>query len=277
MRSGSATHLSSVKNLGDVLCYGSFIFHSLMSPDIFGSTSALLLSASLFLGWLRAFVDLRAFEVTQFPVRFTIEAFKRAFPYALIIGLSFAAFLLIFTVMQTGSTGGVSLLLEKGIASFVSNVVSDDERSVAQAFSMAYVMQVFLCMFFPVIFVSTLIAIVNDTFDQLNHQKIALGYREKCALILELEQLMFWNRNLHELKYLHVVKYRGTSVLRSDTWEGTVNLMREDTARKMEAFLSSQRKQFLSEIETMEGKLRDEFKNLKGEMGEIQKRLRVQP
>lgn len=85
----------------------------------------------------------------------------------------------------------------------------------------------------PLIFFNLLIAIISDTFDRVYDNKKASDYKEKASLILEVENLLLWNRNKKLLNFLHVIKYKSAEFLQEDSWEGKINLLRSEMLRKL--------------------------------------------
>ena len=87
----------------------------------------------------------------------------------------------------------------------------------------------------PLMLLNLLIAIISDTFDRVYSNRIASDYKEIANLILEQENLMFWNRKKRGLKYLHVIKYKGIDALEGDEWEGRMSMLKKDLSKYFEA------------------------------------------
>lgn len=45
----------------------------------------------------------------------------------------------------------------------------------------------------PIVMLNMLIAIMQDTFDRVMMTQVAADYKEKAGLILDIEQMLFWN------------------------------------------------------------------------------------
>ena len=61
----------------------------------------------------------------------------------------------------------------------------------------------------PLLMMNLLIAIISDTFARVHLNRIESDYKEKALLLRELENMMFWNRNKSNLKFLHIIRYKG--------------------------------------------------------------------
>ena len=85
----------------------------------------------------------------------------------------------------------------------------------------------------PLVMMNLLIAIISDTFERVYTSKVPSDYKEKTALILEVENLMFWRRNVKEKVFLHVIKYRGEDEEGGDEWEGRAAALKKDIERML--------------------------------------------
>ena len=85
----------------------------------------------------------------------------------------------------------------------------------------------------PLVMMNLLIAIISDTFERVYTSKTASDYKEKTALILEVENLMFWRRNVKSRVFLHVVKYRGEDETEVDEWEGRSAALKKEIERML--------------------------------------------
>lgn len=86
----------------------------------------------------------------------------------------------------------------------------------------------------PLVFFNLLIAIVSDTFDRVWQNKGASDYKELASLILEVENLLLWNRKVKDKGFLHVVRYKSAEFLTEDSWDGKINALKKDVIKKID-------------------------------------------
>ena len=55
-----------------------------------------------------------------------------------------------------------------------------------------------------VVMLNLLIAVVGDTFDKVQENKIPSSYIEYCTMMIDVEQLLFWRRHEGKEMYLHM-------------------------------------------------------------------------
>ena len=61
---------------------------------------------------------------------------------------------------------------------------------------------------FIVVLLNLLIAVVGDTFDKVQENRVPQSYIEQCALMLDVEQLLYmFNKDSGKEKYIHMVQY----------------------------------------------------------------------
>lgn len=59
----------------------------------------------------------------------------------------------------------------------------------------------------PLIMLNLLIAIMSDTYERVSNGMVEADGKELNSLILEQENMLFWNRNQKSKSYLHWAVY----------------------------------------------------------------------
>ena len=75
----------------------------------------------------------------------------------------------------------------------------------------------------PLIMLNMLIAIMSDTYERVTTGMVEADGKELNALILEQEQIMFWNRNIEAKDHLQWVVQTDSS--QTGRWEGRVKAL----------------------------------------------------
>jgi len=149
----------------------------------------------------------------------------------------------------------------------------------------AWVIFIFKAILIPIVMLNMLIAIMQDTFDRVMMTSKAADYKEKAGLILDIEQMLFWNENKGERSYLHVVRYASPDNS-GNIWQGKVKEIKDmvgqvqeqleeqyadeksvqnsivkslkRSERSMKVFVTKREKKMGDIIENLEEKLNDE-------------------
>ena len=65
------------------------------------------------------------------------------------------------------------------------------------------------CLFQLIIMLNLLIAIISDIFDKVQENKTASDCKERCALMLEVEENFRTNlKDKSDVKYIHICRYQ---------------------------------------------------------------------
>ena len=94
----------------------------------------------------------------------------------------------------------------------------------------------------PLLMLNLLIAIISDTFERVYSNRVASDYKEKAAIVLEFENLMFWNRDRVDMAYLHTIKYKVPDGQDSNEWDGKINQMKKEIGSRIDAAFRQQKK-----------------------------------
>jgi hypothetical protein len=65
--------------------------------------------------------------------------------------------------------------------------------------------------FMPLVMLNLLIAIMSDTFERVNNSMVEADGKELNSMILEQENMLFWNRSANERTHLHWAHYTDSS------------------------------------------------------------------
>lgn len=93
----------------------------------------------------------------------------------------------------------------------------------------------------PLVLLNLLIAIMGDTFDNVQSSQEREDVRERLSLILEISKfLQWWNGDNKEKNFIHIVtNERLEQEAEDETWEGKVKVLQKD----IEKFRKEQREQ----------------------------------
>ena len=61
-----------------------------------------------------------------------------------------------------------------------------------------------------------LIAVISETYDRVMENLVPFEYQERCNLMAEVEEMMFWKRESGSCKYIHVALYEQESEIETE-------------------------------------------------------------
>ena len=178
---------------------GTFLFmlHCILVwAGVLGSNGDALIGFAILLLWSRAIGDLRAFEATRYLVRLIMEVFMDIPSFLIILVVSGYMFAVIFYSISPRAGDHSNWLFPELTTMY--RMIYGDFNEVDNYGPVAWVFFIMATVLVPLVMMNLLIAIISDTFERVYSSKTASDYKEKTALILEVENLMFWNRNKKE-------------------------------------------------------------------------------
>lgn len=106
------------------------------------------------------------------------------------------------------------------------------------------------------VMVNLLISIIGDTYDKVQAFRDIADRREMAEMVLEIEYLMVWKRNLDVKRYLHLVSSDNSENM-EDVWQGKVRELQTRMV-SIEVVLKAQNE-----------KIDEKFSELKSDLAEI--------
>ena len=179
-----------------------FIIHCILIwSGVMQGQGGLLIGFTVLLLWARAIADLRAFSNTRYLVRLITEVFKDIPSFIIILIVIAYTFSICFYLVSPKGVG-VSDDWIIGELKSMYRLTYGDFASVDDYVMLDWVFFVLSTILVPLVMMNLLIAIISDTFGRVYQMKEVSDYKETLSLILEIEYLLFWNRDVDELKYL---------------------------------------------------------------------------
>jgi WD40 repeat protein len=203
---------SSMIDIGRVnLCYVWLIMNIYYESSGIYYLTWLMVLANFITG-LSAF---RAFSLTRFYIRLIFRAISDSIPFIVVFIYSTFTFGMLHYVAISNSESNIFKILWQA-----PYQINDTEIN-SHTESLEYVYFLLVSIFNVVIMLNLLISILGDSFDKFRTESIELDCMEMTELVIEIENLMFWKRDLNEKRYLQICqdpKREGSS----ESWEGRV-------------------------------------------------------
>jgi WD40 repeat protein len=220
-----STYFTEFWNMIDILrstlCLAwGFMSFSFTQEDLFVITWIMVV-----LNFFRGLTGFRAFSTTRFYTRLIIRAFSDSSSFLFIFFYSTFAFGVIYFVSQEGVEKDIFKLWSSPYQLNMGEISDANKENPATYiyFMMASVINV-------IIMLNLLISILGDSFDSFQMDAMQIDFLEQAELILEIESLMFWKRDLNERLFLQTCQE--LTVEENQAWEGKVTMIMK-SIRKM--------------------------------------------
>ncbi|CDW80324.1 wd-40 repeat protein [Stylonychia lemnae] len=209
------SYLGDFWNLFDffrVLLLIFFIYNAFKYEDWNKSSTMLQLFGTLnFLSWVRALSFLRLFQKTRIFIRLLVEVIYDMIP---------------FLIVLIGAVLGISLSYEVINDISMLEALKHNYRLTFGDFetdnytAANWTLFIIGSVLIPLIMLNMLVAIMSDTYARVMSDILPSDFLELNQMILEQEEIQFWNRRKGQLGYLHYV----TPLQRKEgnEWEGQI-------------------------------------------------------
>jgi hypothetical protein len=191
--------------------------------------------------FLRGVTGFRAFANTRFYVRLIIRAFQDILSFICIFFYSNLAFGILYMV---SSQIPISF---KGLWIVTYNLSLGDFSDIKfdEGFSIQYLCFLFASLINIIMMLNLLISILGDSFERFQIEAAEIDIREMTEQLIEIEEVMIWNRKKNDNYYFQLVDYERSNYL--DNWEGKVKAITNS--------MSSSESRILNKIEALDKKI----------------------
>ena len=156
-----------------------------------------LTSVVLLFSWVRGISYFRIIKKTRYYINLLRNVLVDIMPFMFILLYSTLAFSVIFEVLDienSSFTSSFSVIWEMNIGGFNTEKYS----------GLVYFYFFLHSVLNPILMLNLLISIMSFTFDQVNSNVQVADGKELASMILEGENVFFWNRNSTQMSYIHV-------------------------------------------------------------------------
>ena len=166
------------------------------------------------LSWARGISYFRVVTRTRYMINLITEVLKDVFPFLIISAYSTIAFGYILMLMAYSTNDFFSFFTLSYFINLGNFSFPTYDAVQWTCFLIATVIN-------PIVMMNLIIAIMGDTYDRVQEGKEVADYKEQASIILQLEMLYIFRRNLTTRKRLHVCKETDTKGT-SKSWMGKV-------------------------------------------------------
>ncbi|CAG9315429.1 unnamed protein product [Blepharisma stoltei] len=237
----------------------------------YDSSSTVLLLGS-FLSFLRGITYFRLFTPTRYMITLLKEVFKDMLSFLVLLYYSTLSFAFIFKIIDSSNLDGS---LTGYIAqSYLLDLGNYDTNTFGVAESIIFFIAT---MINPIIMMNLLISIIGDTHDRVQEGLEVADNKELAEMILEMETLLFWNRNVKTNIYLQTCME--DVIVEGQNWYGKVREIKlvlkqiKDAQSKGYEQISEDSKSVKDKISESEKRLIQENKQLQQQMDEMKREI----
>mmetsp|Transcript_29501 Transcript_29501/g.29235 ORF Transcript_29501/g.29235 Transcript_29501/m.29235 type:complete len:622 (+) Transcript_29501:1709-3574(+) len=177
-----------------VIVYG-ILFWSEAGED----TEATTLMVVQLLSWMRGITYFRLYPPTRYMINLLIEVVHDMISFLILLFYSVFSFAFIQLLLDPPESR-VSLV-NYFAGSYLLNLGEFDTEGLGVLKS---VMFFIVSLINIIVMMNLLVSILGDTFDRVEENLEVTDYKELAEMILEIETLMVWNRNVKENRYFQI-------------------------------------------------------------------------
>lgn len=241
-------YIKKIWNIFDLLRGIIFILYFSLTPQY----SELLFFLNFF-SWGRGLAHFRVFSSTRHMVNLILEVIKDILPFlVLLLYFTFGFTFMLASLEDSESYSNIQLLEDTYLLNLGSFWEADR--------SLHWICFVISTLINFLVMANLLISIIGDTYDKVETFKDIADRRAMAETILEIEELMFWKREIKDRKYFHVVS-SDSQAQGSQDWEGKV--------RQLQNMISGVQRNLTSN----QTQIMDKFTEIKDDISLIRKKL----
>ena len=218
-----------------------------------------MLAILLFISWTRGITYFRINAATRYLIKLLFQVCLDIIPFLIILFYSTVAFALMFRAFDSDINSDFFPYLTDSYNIILGGWENPHEPKF-------YSLILFLATLLnPIVSLNLLIAILTDTFETVKNDEVEADSQELAAMIVEVETLIFWNREKNLKKFIHLIEKDRADAEDEPEIEALVKNVRSklnDLADGLKYHNSSLTK-FKSKVEEISKTVNVELSNLK--------------
>ena len=187
------------------------------------------------INFLRGLTAFRLFDGTRYYVRLIIRSVNDTKYFAVMLSYSIISFGTMVMVASDSprSISFDSLWMVPYKLNFGGYEVSEKSPSLL---SLVYIIATMINI---IVMLNLLVSILGDSHDQFQVEKNIIDYKEKAIFSLEIQQMLFWKRNLNSNRFIHIMKSFASNGMQS-SWEGRMIYLEKKIEKISQVFVENQ-------------------------------------
>ena len=169
-----------------------------------------MLALLLFVSWMRGITYFRLNASTRYLIKLLFQVCSDIVPFLIVLFYSIVAFGLILDAFDSEDSDPFLPWLT---SSYMIILGGWDNPTSPDFYSVILLLATMLN---PIISLNMLISILADTFEQVSENQLVADSLELIGMIIEIETLMFWNRNKNAKNFLQSMEDDTIDVVADD-------------------------------------------------------------
>ena len=159
-----------------------------------------MLAVLIFISWMRGITYFRINATTRYLIKLLFQVCLDIVPFMVILFYSTVAFGLIFRAFDSNVNSDFFPYLTQSYNILIGNW---DNPTKPEFFSLILLLATMLN---PIVSLNLLIAILSDTFETVKKDEVVADSQELAGMIVEIETLIFCNREKNLKKFIHLIE-----------------------------------------------------------------------
>lgn len=215
---GFTDYFTDIWNYFDFFGFLLTIIYCILKLAAFTGLEENLLLVAFFCVFVRGLSMLRSFKSTRYFIGMILQTVKDVAAFMIIFFFALFGFCLLNILVHFDSFGEEGVPLTEFIKEMgVQYRVGLGDFDTAGYNTGTWIIFLIATFFVTLIMLNMLIAIMGNTFSEVTAIYQATDYKEKAALLGDIERAMIWNREKKEHYYMHICRTLDVSLSDNNT------------------------------------------------------------
>lgn len=202
MGAGGLDYFKDIWNYVDMIRSSLFFIYAVLIWVGYFDNHTDFLALVILITWVRGITYFRLFESTRYLINLLFEVFKDIPAFLIIFFYTILAFSFIFYTLDKTENFD-----NKYYSTFVSTYSTTLGNSDTGSYDeLQWLFYLFITLLNFIIMLNLLISILSDTYERVNEIQIIADGKELASMIMEVELMLFWRKNLNNRQYIHVCR-----------------------------------------------------------------------
>ena len=202
---GGMDYFQDIWNYVDLVRSSLFFIYAIMVWLGAFTVKEDFLALIILVTWVRGVTYFRIFGPIRYLINLLFEVFIDIPSFLLIYFYTILAFSFMFFAMNTDPTQDYY----QNMCSTYS--ISLGNAAVTETDQIVWIFYVLITLFNFIIMLNLLISILSDTYGRVKDGQIIADSLELASMVMEVEMMLFWRRNMNEKQFLHICTVEGST------------------------------------------------------------------
>lgn len=242
---------NNIDFLRNILCFAFIV----VDMEDLGYRTELLALLTL-ISWVRGISYFRIFESTRYLINLVFAVFKDMIAFLALLIYCTLSYTFIRMIFKSGEkNGGFEDSLKAAYVMNFGDIGDDNPGNLTE-----WIVITLMMLINPIVMLNLLISICGDTYSRVQGNSVIADMKELLEMIVEVEQLLYWRRNIGSHRYFQKLLSKESEEQDEDPMDLKLKIL----GKKVD-FIKSETKTYISRLDKFEeatgGRL-DKLENL---------------